>query len=105
MRKPSSQAQHIGSMIPCPDFRYRKQLLLVRTGIVKENERRLPTRFGLVGRDEPVGAIRVSANAGLNHSELDAFISEQDTMASTFDQREPAQPALAARQVYDRTVS
>jgi hypothetical protein len=92
-------------MISGPDFRDRKQLLLVRTGIVKENQRRLPTRFGLVGRDKPVSAIRVGANAGLNHSEPDAFISAQDTTASTFDQPEPARPALAAHQVYDRTVS
>jgi len=92
-------------MISGPDFRDRKQLLLVRTGIVEENQRRLPTRFGLVGRDKPVSAVRVGANVGLNHSELDAFISAQDTMASTFDQREPAQPAPAARQVYGRTVS
>jgi hypothetical protein len=59
-------------MISGPDFRYRKQLLLVRTGIVKENQRRLPTRFGLVSRDKSVSAIRVGANTDLNHS--DAFI-------------------------------
>jgi len=40
---------------------------------VEENQRRLPTRFGLVSRDKPVSAIRVGANTGLNHS--DAFIS------------------------------
>jgi hypothetical protein len=84
-RKPSPEAEHVGSMISRPDFSYRKQLLLVRAGIVEKNQGRLRARFCLVGRDKSVSAIRVGPNAGLTHDDLDMSIYLEDTVSSTFD--------------------